>query len=100
MNIIEVLTFPIGVITLVLFIAALWQINKGRNKKIAYTMRSGFGAILIYYLLYALQSYILNEDVSNLSVETYRIAMTVLHSVGCALFAWGFFLLAKEYRNQ
>jgi uncharacterized membrane protein YozB (DUF420 family) len=100
MNIIEVLTFPLGVVTLVLFIAALWQINKGRSKRITYTMRIGFGAILVYYLLYASQSYVLTESASNLTVESYRTAMTVLYSIGCTLFAWGFFLLAKEYRDQ
>jgi uncharacterized membrane protein YozB (DUF420 family) len=99
-NIIDVLSFPLGVITLVLFLAALWQINKGRTKRIAYTMRFGFGAILVYYLLYASQSYILKEGASNLTVESYRTAMTVLYSIGCTLFAWGFFLLAKEYRDQ
>jgi hypothetical protein len=60
----------------------------------------GFGAILVYYLLDASQSYILKEGASNLTVESYRTAMTVLHSIACTLFAWGFFLLAKEYRDQ
>ena len=62
-------------------------------------MRSGFGALLVYYLLYALQSYVLNEGVSNLTIESYRTVMAVLYSIGYALFAWGFFLLAKEYRE-
>ena len=100
MNIIEVFTFPLGIITLVLFLAGLWQINKGRNKRIAYLMRSGFGAILLFYLLAVLQPYILKEGSSDLAVESFQTALTFLYSVGAALFAWGFFLLAKAYRDD
>jgi hypothetical protein len=100
MNIIEVLTFPIGIITLVLFLAGLWQINKGRNKRITYLMRSGFGAILLFYLLAVLQPHILKEGSSAFAVESFQTALTVIYSVGGALFAWGFFLLAKAYREQ
>lgn len=100
MNIIEVLTMPIGIIAFVLFLAGLWQINKGKNKRITLFMRSGFGAILLYHLLRSLQRVILGEEASDFSIEAFRATLAVLHTFGSALFAWGFFLLAKDYREQ
>lgn len=88
---------PIGIIAFVLFLAGLWQINKGTNKRITLLMRSGFGLILLYHLLAVLQTSILNDQSSELQVEIYRTIMAVLNTVGAALFAWGFYLLAKVY---
>ena len=98
MNTIETITLPIWIITLFLFLASLWQINKGRNKRVTYLMRSGFGLILLYYILYSLFGFFL-DDASEFTIEAYGTTMNLLYLIGVTLFCWGFFLMSKDYRS-
>ena len=95
----ELILFPLSALTLGLFIAGLWQVNKAGNKRITYIMRSGLGAVLLYYILYALEGNILGDDSSHLVTQSFLKALVLLHAIGYLLLVWDFFLLCKDYRQ-
>ena len=100
MEALDWISYLMAAIKLGIVLAALWHINKIKNKRIIYFFRIGLFIILFYHFTSMLLFYLSNmEYVEFMQLLPYINALSVMASIGGVIFALGFLLLAKEYRK-